>query len=555
MGDFRGRDNSGVTLLPNENRKRDSRDRRSDSKNFGNDNKNFSNSNNRDRDRDRERRGGFRGGRGGPGGGRAEDRWLEKLNSMSGPTYDLPTVDQPEGVKKFTNRCRLFVGNVTDGTSMEEFEAMFKPFGEVSEPYLNPEKAFGFIKMDFRESAEKARRALDGTVRNGRTMKVRFSSMGCTLKVRRLSPFVSNELLELAFSIFGDLERANVIVDERGKSTGEAIVEFCRKPAAMQCAQKCNDCSFFLTESIVPVEVEILKEDDMEDGLPDKTLPRKHPDFIRERAVGPRFSVPGTFEHEFGQRWKQLYELEKQRRDQLRTEMRLEAEKLQDQLEFSRREHETEMLREQLRQRELEQERSKSDWEQRQMQREQERRRYDEMMQRCQEQMHERMRQTEEDMKRRTQENRIFMQANELSSLLDQQEQAIWGADTGAPQAPPPPLGGSAVSSKQLPDTFPSYGAMAAAASSTPTPWGQPPPNFDADMNGAKMDRGGVAMGGGDQSRARAGSPPGYRGSGGRGGARAPPGGSGGGFHRGGNRGGRDHDSAGPDYGKRQRMF
>jgi len=296
-------------------------------------------------------------------------------------------------------------------------------------------------------------------------LKVRFSSMGSSLKVKRLSPWVSNELLELAFSVFGELERATVVVDERGKSTGEGIVEFAKKPCAQACLNKCTESSFFLTEGLCPVEVEVLKEGDEEEGLCERVLPKKNMEYRRERSRGPRFGDPGSFEMEYGNRWKQLYELERQRREQLEQEIKLEMDKLRDQMEFTRREHDTEMLRQQLRHREMEQEQTKSDWEARQAQREEERLRMEEEMRARQEAMQSRMRQSEEDLKRRQQENKLFMQANELNSLLDQQEQGYGGEGAGG-------------------DNF-----------------GQPPPNwgqgggFDA-MGGGGMGRGGGRGGG-----------------------------------------------------------
>ncbi|XP_037087906.1 hrp65 protein-like [Pollicipes pollicipes] len=145
--------------------------------------------------------------------------------------------------------------------------------------------------------------------------------------------------------------------------------------------------------------------------------------------------MPGSFEMEYGNRWKQLYEMEKQRREQLEQEIKKEMDKLRDEMEFARREHETEMLLEQLRRREMEQERSKGDLDVRQQQREEERRRLQEEMQRCRETLRSRMRQSEEDVKQRQQENQLFMQADELSSLLDQQEQAIWDDGSAAPPA------------------------------------------------------------------------------------------------------------------------
>ena len=61
---------------------------------------------------------------------------------------------------------------------------------------------------------------------------------------------------------------------------------------------------------------------------------------------GPRFASNGSFEHEYGTRWKQLHELYKQKEDALKRELRLEEEKLEAQMEYAKYEHETEILRE-----------------------------------------------------------------------------------------------------------------------------------------------------------------------------------------------------------------
>ena len=49
--------------------------------------------------------------------------------------------------KKFTGRCRLFVGNVPPETSERDFSNWFTPFGECSEVFLNAGRGFGFIRM------------------------------------------------------------------------------------------------------------------------------------------------------------------------------------------------------------------------------------------------------------------------------------------------------------------------------------------------------------------------------------------------------------------------
>ncbi len=66
--------------------------------------------------------------------------------------------------------------------------------------------------------------------------------------MKNLSPNVSNELLKDAFEkYFGCIERAVVIVDDRGKSTGEGIIEFEKKPSAQKCLNECTERCFFIT--------------------------------------------------------------------------------------------------------------------------------------------------------------------------------------------------------------------------------------------------------------------------------------------------------------------
>lgn len=67
------------------------------------------------------------------------------------------------------------------------------------------------------------------------------------MKVKNLSPWISNELLEAAFSVFGDVERAVVVVDDRGRPIGEGIVEYARKQSAQLAIKRCNEGCYLLT--------------------------------------------------------------------------------------------------------------------------------------------------------------------------------------------------------------------------------------------------------------------------------------------------------------------
>lgn len=102
----------------------------------------------------------------------------------------------------------------------------------------------------------------------------------------------------------------------------------------------------FVFRSLRPVVVELFEQNDDIDGYPDKNLPKKNPEYFKAREVGPRFAAPGSFEHEYGTRWKQLHELYKQKEDALKRDMLMEEEKLEAQMEYAKYEHETELLRE-----------------------------------------------------------------------------------------------------------------------------------------------------------------------------------------------------------------
>ena len=68
------------------------------------------------------------------------------------------------------------------------------------------------------------------------------------MKVSNLHPMVSNELLELSFSMFGEVESAVVVTDERGKSKGFGIVEFAKKVQATTAIDVCSKKFLMLTK-------------------------------------------------------------------------------------------------------------------------------------------------------------------------------------------------------------------------------------------------------------------------------------------------------------------
>ncbi|KAJ8955475.1 hypothetical protein NQ318_003575 [Aromia moschata] len=335
-----------------------------------------------------------------------EDKFNERVQQLSGPTFDIPAVPMAE--KKFNGRNRLYIAIAWRNCQI----------------FLNKEKNFGFIKMDYHSNAEKAKRELDGTVLKSRNLKIRFAPNSATIKVKNLTPYVSNELLHYAFSVFGEIEKATVTVDERGKPTGEGIIDFTRKGSALHAIRKCAEGCYFLTGSLRPVIVESFEIVDDIDGYPDKNLPKKSPDYHKEREVGPRFASPVLLKTNTACGGSNCTDLHSQKEEALKKELELEKEKLEAQMEYAKYEHETEVLRDQLRARELDKERQKREWEMKERQVEEERLRTEEQMRRTQEEMESRILQQQEELRRRQQENNLFMQAHNLDSMLEQQEQA-----------------------------------------------------------------------------------------------------------------------------------
>ncbi|KRZ14779.1 Paraspeckle component 1, partial [Trichinella zimbabwensis] len=241
--------------------------------------------------------------------------------------------------KKFSGRARLFIGNLPQDTTEEELRELFSKFGELSECFIS-RKGFAFVRMANRPSAEKAKEKLDGHVFKGRPLRVRFAANAAALRVKELSPLVSNELLFSAFSMFGDVERAVHIVDDR----------------AQEALKRVNSGVFLLTGNSRPIVVEPFEVKDDEDGLAERLM-TKNASFQRERTAPPRFAPPGTFEFEYGNRWKALYEVEQLKRDELERQLKEARMQLENEMEMMREDYRAMVLREDLRRRQDELER------------------------------------------------------------------------------------------------------------------------------------------------------------------------------------------------------
>uniref|UniRef100_A0A8D0CEX8 Paraspeckle component 1 n=1 Tax=Salvator merianae TaxID=96440 RepID=A0A8D0CEX8_SALMN len=368
----------------------------------------------------------------------------EEEEQGGGFTVDIKSFLKP-GEKSYTQRCRLFVGNLPTDITEEDFKRLFERYGEPSEVFINRDRGFGFIRLESRTLAEIAKAELDGTILKSRPLRIRFATHGAALTIKNLSPVVSNELLEQAFSQFGPVERAVVVVDDRGRATGKGFVEFAAKPPARKALERCSDGAFLLTTTPRPVIVEPMEQFDDEDGLPEKLM-QKTQQYHKEREQPPRFAQPGTFEFEYASRWKALDEMEKQQREQVDRNIREAKEKLEAEMEAARHEHQLMLMRQDLMRRQEELRRLEELRNQELQKRKQIQLRHEEEHRRREEEM---LRQREQEELRRQQEGGF------KSNFMDSREQEMRMGDMGprgainmgdafspAPagnQGPPPP--------------------------------------------------------------------------------------------------------------------
>ncbi|XP_074988735.1 non-POU domain-containing octamer-binding protein isoform X6 [Caretta caretta] len=322
----------------------------------------------------------------------SQKRLCTLFPSDEGLTIDLKNFRKP-GEKTFTQRSRLFVGNLPPDITEEEMRKLFEKYGKAGEVFIHKDKGFGFIRLETRTLAEIAKVELDNMPLRGKQLRVRFACHSASLTVRNLPQFVSNELLEEAFSVFGQVERAVVIVDDRGRSSGKGIVEFSGKPAARKALDRCSEGSFLLTTFPRPVTVEPMDQYDDEEGLPEK-LVIKNQQFHKEREQPPRFAQPGSFEYEYAMRWKALIEMEKQQQEQVDRNIKEAREKLEMEMEAARHEHQVMLMRQDLMRRQEELRRMEElhnqevqKRKQLELRQEEERRRREEEMRRQQEEM------------------------------------------------------------------------------------------------------------------------------------------------------------------------
>jgi len=251
------------------------------------------------------------------------------------------------GEKKFNGRCRLFVANLSNTTTEDELKEVFNEFGETGEVYVNKEKGFGFIRLDYRHNAEMAKLSLDKKLVKGRNIQVRYATHASAIELHGLDNYASNDFILRAMSTFGAVERCVVVCDDRGRSKGYAIVEFEWKKSAAKVLDRLKDEMFVLGRLPKPVFAKPFVMSDEEEGVPEEALERLE-GLEQERSHEPRFISPNSFEYTWAKRWRDLFIEEQDKKAKLESEMTDARCKLEFEMEAALRQAEASRIREEL---------------------------------------------------------------------------------------------------------------------------------------------------------------------------------------------------------------
>jgi len=251
------------------------------------------------------------------------------------------------GEKKFNGRCRLFVANLHNTTTEDDLKELFGEFGETGEIYVNKEKGFGFIRLDYRHNAEMAKLTLDKKLHKGRNIQVRYATHASAIELHGLDNFASNDFIEKAMSTFGAVERCVVVCDDRGRSKGYAIVEFEWKKSAAKVLDRLKDEMFVLGRLPKPVFAKPYILSDEEEGVHEEALERLD-GLEQEREHPPRFISPNSFEYTWAKRWRDLFIEEQDKKARLEQEMTDARCKLEFEMEAAIRQQEASRIREEL---------------------------------------------------------------------------------------------------------------------------------------------------------------------------------------------------------------
>ena len=76
------------------------------------------------------------------------------------------------------DRVRLYVDNLSFAVTTQQLLEMFANYGSVMEVGVVADEGYGFVEMSRSEDAQKAQKALNGSIVNGRAMRIDVGRRG-----------------------------------------------------------------------------------------------------------------------------------------------------------------------------------------------------------------------------------------------------------------------------------------------------------------------------------------------------------------------------------------
>ena len=202
--------------------------------------------------------------------------------------FFVPRKDRGDagGNESYTN---IFVKNLAETVDDDALTALFKGHGEIKSAVVmkDPEgksRCFGFVNFENHDEAGTAVEALHGSEHEGKTLFVgraqkkrdrerdlreKFEALklerankfqGVNLYVKNIDDMIDDEKLREAFTPFGNISSAKVMIDDKGTSKGFGFVCFANQEEATKAVSEMNGAS---SSDHAPLSTEMLPPSEM----------------------------------------------------------------------------------------------------------------------------------------------------------------------------------------------------------------------------------------------------------------------------------------------------
>lgn len=110
---------------------------------------------------------------------------------------------------------------------------------------------------------------------------------------------------------------------------------------------------FLINSELRPILVEMLDLNDDEDGQSENSIVKSN-QYYAAREQSPRFAEPGTFDYDIGLKWKNLYQQDMDRKEQVKQRFEDDVKQIEQEMDLVYKEHQARIMREEIQRREQE---------------------------------------------------------------------------------------------------------------------------------------------------------------------------------------------------------